>query len=213
MKRFAPYLWQTENYRAVRTEDYAEAITRLDWVQNAGAVSTWTGSWLSIIATPDPIDAVAMTHEWRRDTTAQLDRFRQAGRDTLVGEPRYADLDIDIEICAEPWAYRGDVLAAAMVALLGDRRIDPTGRSNAAFFDPDHFVFGSPLYRAGLEAALQRAAGVRAVDGITYRRRGFFEWRPMPAMVTVADEELIRVVNDPTHPNRGTVRLTISGGA
>lgn len=208
-RRVAPYEWQTITYRAVRTEDYAEALTRLDWVQAAGAVSRWTGSWLSIVATPDPLDAVALTAEWRDDARRQLDRFRQAGRDVIVGEPRYADFDIDAEVCVEASAYRGDVVARVLAALIGD----PSAPDAPYFFDPDRFVFGTALHRAALDAAIQRVPGVRAVEGLTYRRRGHFGWQPMPAVVTVGPDELVRVANDRAHPERGTVRIATRGGA
>lgn len=209
VRRVAPYEWQTVTYRAVRTEDYAEALTRLEWVQAAGAVARWTGSWLSIIATPDPEDAVALSDPWRDDGRRQLDRFRQAGRDVILGEPRYADLDLDIEVCVEPSSYRGEVTGRVLHALVGD----PARPSDPYFFDPGRFVFGTPLSRAALEAAIQVVPGVRAVEGLSYRRRGNHDWRPVPERVTVAVDELVRVVNDPGHPERGTVRILPRGGA
>ena len=208
-RRVAPYEWQTVTYRAVRTEDYAEALTRLDWVQSAGAVSRWTGSWLSLLATPDPRDAVALTPAWRGEARDQLDRFRQAGREVVLGEPRYADLDLDLTVCVERSAYPGEVLRRVLAALVGD----PERPAAASFFDPDRFVFGTPLNRAALEAAVQAVPGVRAVEGATYRRRGRFDWRPLPAVVLVAPDELVRVVNDTAHPERGTVRILTEGGA
>jgi hypothetical protein len=208
-RRVAPYEWQTVTYRAVRTEDYAEALTRLDWVQAAGAVSRWTGSWLSIVATPDPRDAVALTDAWRTEAREQLDRFRQAGRDVILGEPRYADLDLDLTVCVERSSYRGEVVRRVQLALLGD----PERPAAPYFFDPDRFVFGTPLNRAALEAAVQAVPGVREVEGGTYRRRGHFGWRPLPAVVLVAPDELVRVVNDTAHPERGTVRILTKGGA
>lgn len=208
-RRVAPYEWQTTTYRAVRTEDYAEALTRLEWVQAAGAVSRWTGSWLSIVATPDPIDAVGLTDEWRTSARRQLDRFRQAGRDVILGEPRYADLDVDVVVCVEASSYRGDVVRRVLAALVGD----PAAPGRPYFFDPDNFVFGTPVHRAALDAAIQRVPGVRAVEELTYRRRGHFDWQPLPAVVGVGVDELVRVANDRAHPERGTVRILTRGGA
>ena len=208
-RRVAPYEWRTVTYRAVRPEDYAEALTRLPWVQAAGAVSRWTGSWLSMVATADPRDAVEMTPVWRADGRRQLDRFRQAGRDMILGEPRYADVDVDVMVCVDRSSYRGEVVRRVLQALLGD----PERPRAAYFFDPDHFVFGSPLNRAALEAAVQAVPGVRAVEAVVYRRRGHFDWRPLPAVVLVASDELVRVVNDTAHPERGTVRVVARGGA
>jgi hypothetical protein len=164
---------------------------------------------LSVLATPDPRDAVALTPEWRDDARRQLDRFRQAGRDVILGEPRYADIDLDVTVCVERSSYRGEVTRRVLHALLGD----PQRPSTPYFFDPDQFVFGAPLNRAALEAAVQAVPGVRAVEAVSYRRRGRFDWRPLPAVVVVAPDELVRVVNDTAHPERGTVRILTRGGA
>lgn len=210
VRRVAPYEWQAVAYRAVRSEDYAEAVERLAWVQRAGATARWTGSWLGILATPDPRDAQVLADELRRDGDRQLDRFRQAARDAWTVEPTYADLDLDISLCALPAHYPGDVKERVMVALVGD----PTCPGDPYFFDPDNFVFGTPLLRAHLEAAIQAVDGVLAVEAIQIRRRGHFDWRPFTELVyTVAPDEVVRVANDPAHPERGSVRLTVRGGA
>ena len=127
----------------------------------------------------------------------------------ILGEPRYADLDLDLTVCVERSSYRGDVVRRVQLALLGD----PERPAAPYFFDPDRFVFGTPLNRAALEAAIQAVPGVREVEGGTYRRRGHFGWRPMPAVVLVAPDELVRVVNETAHPERGTVRILTKGGA
>jgi hypothetical protein len=150
-----------------------------------------------------------MTPAWRDDARRQLDRFRQAGRDVILGEPRYADIDLDLTVCVERTSFRGEVTRRVLHALLGD----PLRPSAPYFFDPDRFVFGTPLNRAALEAAVQAVPGVRAVEAVTYRRRGRFDWRPLPAVVVVAPDELVRVVNDTAHAERGTVRILTRGGA
>ncbi len=53
--------------------------------------------------------------------------------------------------------------------------------SPPAFFAPDNFTFGTPLDRSPLEAAIQQVAGVRAVEDITFRRRGVLDWAELPA--------------------------------
>src|SRR5262249_16899426 len=139
-----------------------------------------------------------------------LDRFRQTGREVHVLAPRYADVDLIIKICVEPASYRGDVEQATLIALFGKRGVRPV----IGFFDPDHFTFGTPLDRTALEAAIQRVAGVRAVESIAIRRRGWFPWRRFTDLVyTAAADEVIRLENDPLHPERGTLRLISEGGA
>ena len=87
-------------------------------------------------------------------------------------------------------------------------------RGLQGFFSPDHFTFGSPLWRSQLEAAIQKVAGVRAVETIWIRRRGFFNWRPfIEPSIAVTNQEVIRLENNPDFPDRGTLHLMMEGGA
>jgi hypothetical protein len=88
IRQLAPEEFRSISYRAVRPEDYAEAAERLPWVQRAGAVFRWTGSWLSVFVTPDPMGAVTVSETQRTELINQLERFRQAGREAHVLDPR-----------------------------------------------------------------------------------------------------------------------------
>lgn len=210
VRKLAPDAFRYLTYRAVRPEDYAEAVERLDWVQRAGATARWTGSWLSLFAAPDPVGAVAVSTRQQEAAQQQLDRFRQAGREAFVVSPRYADIDLDITVCVAPSAYAGEVKAALIATLCGRPGFPPV----KGFFAADNFTFGTPLRRAVLEAAIQATAGVRAVDSIQIRRRGFFDWRSFDELTfQVAPDEVIRLENDPLHPARGALHLTMKGGA
>lgn len=204
VRRDAPEAFRAVTYRAVREEDYAEAAERLPWVQRAGATFRWTGSWLTAFVTPDPEGAVTLSAPRRRELEDQIDRFRQAGREAHVLDPVYADLDVELHVCVAPSAYRGEVAEAILEAL----------SARGGFFDPDNFTFGTPLRRSQLEAAVQRVPGVRAVEQIRIRRRGHFDWKPLEGQyLPVGDREVIRVENDPVHPERGSLRLELKGGA
>jgi hypothetical protein len=210
VRQLAPEAFRAVTYRAVRPEDYAEAVERLDWVQRAGATLRWTGSWLSVFATPDPYGATVLSTAQRAHLREQLDRFRQAGREALGAEPRYADLDLDIKICVEPHAYQGETKEAVMRALMGKKGVRPV----KGFFDPDNFTFGTALHRSALEAAIQAVPGVRAVECMRIRHRGRFDWRPFPELAyEVGMYEVIRLENDPLHPERGSLHLSMEGGA
>ena len=99
---------------------------------------------------------------------------------------------------------------ALLAVLLGEQGARPV----TGFFSPDNFTFGTPLRRAALEAVIQATAGVRAVEAIQIRRLGHFDWRPFSELsFPVAPDEVIRLENDPRHPARGSLRLTMKGGA
>jgi hypothetical protein len=206
----APEAFRAKTFRAVRPEDYAEAAEHLSWVQRAGAEFRWTGSWLSCFVTPDPRGSFRVTPEQRTELEQQLDRFRQAGREAYAKNPVYANLDLDIRVCVAQGFFVGDVKQRVLAALFGQPQEDGT----LAFFSPDRFTFGTPLLRSALEAAIQKVPGVRAVERILFRRRGWFRWRIFAQLVyRVAANEIIRIENVRELPERGSVRLVMEGGS
>jgi hypothetical protein len=210
VRQVAPEAFRAVTFRAVRPEDYAEALERLEWVQRAGARFRWTGSWLTVFATPDPKGSFALTEKQEGELAAQLDRFRLAGREAWGRKPIFATIDLEIHVCVEPFAFVGDVVAAVLEVLFGRRGLHPL----IGFFSPDQFTFGTPLDRSRLEAAIQAVPGVRAVETIRIRRRGWFDWRDFTeTALSVGSNEIIRVENRPEFPERGAVRIVPHGGA
>ena len=70
-----------------------------------------------------------------------------------------------------------------------------------------------PLERSALEAAIQAVVGVAGVTSIQYRQRGL---TPLPVemgdTVTVAPDQIIRVDNNPSRPERGSLQVEVDGG-
>src|SRR5207244_7030419 len=116
----------------------------------------WTGSWLSTCVTPDPLGSFQLGPGQRTALANLMDCVRQAGREVVVRNPRFVNIDLEIGICIEPFAYAGQVKARALEALLGREGVRPT----KGFFHPDHFTFVTPLQRAALEATIQSVPGV-----------------------------------------------------
>jgi hypothetical protein len=204
----APQQFRSVLYRAVQPVDFEQILARdLDWVQRAGAVVRWTGSWPTVFVTPDPENATVVTPAQRAEAESLVDRVRQAGREARVMDPRYANIDLEIRVCVVANAYRGQVQEAVLLTLFGEDGM-------SGFFDPDNFTFGTPLSRAKLIAAIAQVPGVRAVEGIKVRRRGWFDWRDFSEYsLFVGLNELVRVANTRELPERGAVKLVMEGGA
>lgn len=206
VRRRAPQAFQSEFYRAVRPEDYDTAANRLPWVQRAGTVFRWTGSWPTVFTTADPKSAGSISTGQHIELIALLNRCRLAGYEAYAPRPRYVSFDLRIRLCARPSAFRGDVFAGVDHALRPVRHADG---SNGFFFF-DNFTLGSPFERSRLEAAIQDVPGVAGVLSIQYRRRGQSNtFSELPAIVPFAPGEIFRLDNDNNHPERGSYRLDI----
>ena len=204
IRHIAPEAFRAVTFRAVRPEDYAEIAERLPWVQRAGARFRCTGSWLSAFVTADPLGSFELSPEHRTELENLMDCVRQAGREVFVRNPRFVNLDLEIKICVEPFAYPGQVQARVLEALVGRKGVRPT----RGFFDPDNFTFGTPLRRAALEAAIQEIVGVRGVEAMRIRARGITEWRDFDELTfNVGHDQVIRLQNDPRFPERGSLRI------
>ena len=206
----APQAFRARQFRAVRAEDYTATAKELPWVSDAGTIVRWTGSWLSVFTTVQPPTGEAPSIAETGQLIELLDRRRLAGYDVHTPAPRYVGLDLVVTVCALPGARRGEVEEAVLDELGTGRLCD--GR--LGFFAPGGLRFGAPLERSELEAAIQRAQGVDGVVGIRYRRRGYVpSYVPMPEIVTVGADEILRADNDPNRPDRGSIRVVVKGVA
>ena len=209
-RRIMPEAFRALTFRAVLDEDFEEIAERLAWVQQAGAVSRWTGSWLTTFVTPDPLGSFALSDERRTELEGLTDCVRQAGREVHVPDPVFVDIDLEIALCIEAGAYFGQVQERVIRALVGPARFgDPL-----PFFHPDNFSFGDPLFRAELEAAIHAVPGVLAVEEIELRRRGQTEHEPFTATsVEVGSDRILRLRNDPRRPDQGSLRVRLRADA
>ncbi|HEU5200746.1 MAG TPA: baseplate J/gp47 family protein [Ktedonobacterales bacterium] len=209
VRRMAPQAFRAKQFRAVRQEDYVAAAETLPWVLRAGTVFRWTGSWLTVFTTADPKGTEAQPFSEQTQLINLLNRYRMAGYESYVPAPRYVSLDLIIDVCARPEVFRGDVEAAVLSALSTATFANGT----TGFFSFDRFTFGMPLERSALEAAIQNAYGVSGVLSIQYRRRGYTAaYVGLPETVEIGVDQILRVDNDPSRPEAGSLRVHVEGG-
>lgn len=204
VRRLAPQAFRAVQFRAVLPADYRAAAETLPWVERAGTVFRWTGSWLTVFTTPDPLASEQPTVEQREQLIELLNRYRMAGYESYVPDPDYVSVDLMIQVCALPSAFQGDVEQAVLTAL---------GTAPGGFFAHVNFTFGQSLERSALEAAVQGAGGVAGVTCVLYRIRGRTSgFTPMGDAVTVGADQIIRCDNDPSLPGNGSLQIIIEGG-
>ena len=209
VRRRAPQAFQSEFYRAVRPEDYNAAAITLPWVQRAGTVFRWTGSWPTIFTTADPKSAGVITRAQHVELIVLLNRRRLAGYEAYAPRPRYVSFDLRIKVCAKSGAFRGDVYTGIEKALRP--LLNPDGTYGFFFFD--NFTLGTPFERSRLESAIQKVNGVAGVLSIQFRRRGLMtSFGELPSIVKFGPGEIFRLDNDNNHPERGSYQLDVQGG-
>lgn len=209
VRRLAPQAFRAKPLRVVRAEDYQKSAQSLPWVQRAGTVFRWTGSWLTVFTTPDPLESEVLEVKQHTELIELLNRYRLAGYESYVPSPRYVSLDLKIQVCASPDAFRGDVEADLLVVLSASRF--PNGRTG--FFHVDRWSFGQSLERSALEASIQSAYGVAGVVSILYRQRGVtLTYRPLPEVFAIPLDAILRIDNDNNKPERGSLKIIVEGG-
>ena len=209
VQRLAPQAFRAVQYRAVRPEDYEKAAETLPWVERAGTSFRWTGSWLTIFTTADPKGTEALPVDESTELINLLNRYRLAGYECYAPLPDYVSLDLEITVCASADATPGDTEAAVVSSLSTSVFSD----NSTGFFYFDRFTFGTPLERSALESAIQNSYGVSGVVSILYRRRGFTSgWACLPERLEIGQSQILRVDNDPSYPERGTLHVIVEGG-
>jgi hypothetical protein len=207
--RMAPQAFRAVQFRAVRPEDYEAAAETLPWVQKAGSAFRWTGSWATVFTAVDPRGSEQIALDEELQLVELLNRRRLAGYESYAPNPIYLSVDLTIEVCAQSGWLDGDVEAGVLGRLGSATRADNAG----GFFFADRFSFGSPLYRSRLEAAIQAVPGVLGVKSILYRQRGTFAgFADLPEVLAPAPNQILRVDNDPSWPERGVIRVIVEGG-
>jgi hypothetical protein len=205
----APQAFRARPLRVVQPRDYVAAAQSLPWVQQAGTTFRWTGSWLTVFTTADPATTEEPTVAELQDLTDLLNRRRLAGYESYVLAPQYASLDLQITVVADP-AWFADNVESAVLAQL-QRGTLPDGTTG--FFDHSRWAFGQPLESSALLAAVQRAAGVAGVAEVQYRQRGITPaWTALPQTVSIEPDRILRVDNDPSRPEAGSLRVIVECG-
>jgi hypothetical protein len=209
IKDRAPQAFRANPLRVVRPPDYAAAAQSLPWVQQAGTTFRWTGSWLSVLSAADPITTEQPTLPEVVELTDLLNRRRLAGYESYVLPPRYVSIDLRITLCANPAYFGADVEAAVLTAL----RPGSLPGGGVGFFDHTRWAFGAPLESSALLAAVQACTGVQGVTQMLFRQRGVQSgWTPLPETLDFGGDQILRVDDDPSRPEAGSLKVIVNGG-
>jgi hypothetical protein len=203
VKLVAPDAYRRQE-RAVTTADYAEMAQRHPGVQRAAARMRWTGSWHTVFLTVDRLGGADVTPAFEAELRRHLERYRRAGHDVEVAGPVTVPLYLALAVCVRPEFLPEDV-EGALLEILGSA--DPGG-----LFHPDRLTFGQPVYLSQVYRAALGVRGVASVEATAFHRWGRAPGDPVPAVITPAPLEILRLANDPNFPEHGRLDLTVRGG-
>jgi hypothetical protein len=210
VRAFAPEAFKVQE-RAVTEDDYAEIAERHPEVQRAAATVRCTGSWSTVFLTIDRLGSrpVVEDRDFVRSMLRHMDRFRMAGHDLALRDPRFVPLDVAITICVEPEHLRGDVQAELRQHL--GSGVLPDGRR--AFFHPDRWSFGQSVYLSQIYAAIMSVPGVASAEVTRFRRWGRAARQELgTGVLRIERLEVVRLDSDPDFQEHGRLRLTMLGG-
>ncbi len=211
----APEAFRTQR-RCVTENDYARAAEDHPEVQKAAATLRWTGSWYTMFVTVDRVGGRAIDPEFEDRLVRFLDPLRLAGHDLEIDGPKFVPLEIAMTVCVAAGYYRAQVRRALFETFARSDLKD--GRRG--FFHPDNFTFNQPLYLSAVIARAMAVPGVSWVD--------IDDTKPKPnrfqrfgrvandeiekGRIDVGRLEIIRLDNDPSQPENGTLAFIMEGG-
>jgi hypothetical protein len=195
--------------RAVTEADYAEIVQRFPGVSKALATRRWTGSWYTIFITVDRLDGLPVNEEFKAKLSDFLEPFRLTGHDVAIEEPRFVPLDLSITVQVKPGYFRSEVKAALVLAF--SVRLLPDGQ--LAFFHPDNFSFGQPLYLSKVIEKAMQVAGVQSLVVDRFQRRGLPAQKELETgRISCARLEIVLLDNSANRPGLGKIEFMMEGG-
>ncbi len=133
--------------------------------------------------------------------------MRLIGEDLEIRAPQFVPLEIHVSLCAG-LDYWPEDLKSILEQEFSDGWT-PDGRMG--FFHPDLWTFGQPLVASQIIGRVRGVEGVEHIIGVTMRR-----WNGPSALTAevtnVAFNEILQVVNDPDHQEKGFIDFDVQGG-
>ncbi len=208
IRRRVPEAYLVRQSRAVTLADYVARALEVPGVSNAAAFYRWTGSWRTVRVVVDPQGTTTLDETLRAAVERQLDAVHLIGEDVEVRAPEFVPLTIVVVICVASGYWIGDVAPVVEESFSDGRLADGT----PAFFNPDRWTFGQSLHASQIEGVLAGIAGVEHVVSIRMTRW----WNQAVSSsetMAIAPQEIVRVANDPSRMELGSIAFEFQGGA
>jgi predicted phage baseplate assembly protein len=209
VRQRAPRAFGQALKRAITAADYAQVAGQHRGVQRAGAQLRWTGSWYEAQVAIDALGTEVAPGWLLDDESRRLRRYRRIGHDVYVVTGTLVPVELALCVQVRPGYVAGDVRPAVLAVLGTGTAPDGT----LGLFHPDNLTFGTQIRVSVIVAAVAAVPGVLGVAVTTLKRQFAPEAGAIAAgVLTFAPDEIPQLDNDPAHPDRGVLGLTIGGG-
>jgi len=195
--------------RCVTAEDYVDRCRDLPDVRDAAVQMDHHEAHNRITVYIDRGGDRPADREFRAAIRRQLEPYRLLGSSVHVRPPEWFALLLELEILVAPEAVRASVERALRRAFLGN----PLRHEETGLFLPGSFAFGQPVLSGViLETAMEVPGVASAVIARLQRWSEYPAAQAPPDRLAPAAHEIVRLSDDPHHPEHGQLVLRIRGG-
>lgn len=202
--RYVQEAYRARQLRAITLGDYVDRAEEVEGVSRAAAFYKWTGSWRAVRVVIDAEGGDSMFAEVAARVREYLEPVRLIGEDLEIRSPTSVGVEIEMTVCVDSDTWPEDVREDLTRAFGTGANTE----GELAFFHSDLWTFGQALHASQLVGAALSVPGVEHV--ISVRMRRWSEQGPfLTEVLEVADDEIIRVDNDPDAMENGTITFQI----
>lgn len=166
VRHAAPAALRSER-RCITVDDYAEAAEEHPEVLGAVARIRWTGSWHTVFLYVQRPEGKPVDDSFAAEIRGLLKPRMPIGAELQIRDPRWATLDIELEVTVAQ-GYLRTTVVNDLKARLG---WTSSGSREPGFFAPDRWRFGAPVRLGDLVEAALEVRGVEAVVPTKFERK------------------------------------------
>ncbi|MDJ0837672.1 MAG: hypothetical protein QNK37_14245 [Acidobacteriota bacterium] len=207
-RRFAPEAFHSPR-RCVTADDYAQLAGSLPEVNKAVARIRWTGCWETVHLLVDRNGGFPISESFKARMTTWLRPYCMAGHDLEIGPPEEVALDIALLVSVKN-GYAGNAIRQTLLEILANGYLED---GSPAYFHPDRWTFGQPVYLSPILAEVMRVPGVSWIQPQTFARMdGSDPTSIKSGKIKIGELEVARLDNNPMQPHFGSLTIETVGG-
>jgi hypothetical protein len=161
------------------------------------------GGWHTAFIYVQRTGTLEVDAAFRRTLARYMQRYLVSGHEVEIRAPRFVALQIALNVYLKPHASRNQVRNALLQAF----STQPDG-----FFYPGNFTFGQSLYQSQVISRAVEVPGVARVEVAQFCRADAAATDKLSQHILTQSTEIIRLDNNKSAPQNGTITFATEGG-